>query len=493
METKNYYNEKPKNKENLNNEKDKIKTETQTEISELKEDIENEKMIELLKFFKEIKDFSVLNEIFEENSIKNIETNFENFLIENNLVKNFIWSDKEILNIMEKYLENKNFWNLSEKNFSKNFLENEFFKENKTFLFENLETNLKNQNFSEKINIFLQNANKYQKIEFLYLYNKLRTNTKIIESLPFEKQNFWKELLEKWEYEKFFEFYEKETWNFLNFNEKRKDTDIFFNIVLKYSEKWKEKVKIKDFLPENHYINLFLKEKNLENKDLTVHYFKKINQNDWVMWLNIWKNEAYIFTEDEQEINFAIQNEAMHAFLDSIWFKAEENSFKKESWISNNEIHEFLSDYSSIKISPNEEIKRHLSHYLQILIDPKFDAWWYNYSIKFHWKLIEDLLWKDFFEKNSKIEDLHLLSLKIEWIYQNENIKDPFEEAKKFENEYLKIFEKVKNEIFEKIQNSKINYNWKILNWIDYIMIKNSEKWNEFLKLIYENKNRLEK
>lgn len=493
METNNYYNEEINPKENekklINNETKKDLKSLENDFSE-KEKIKEEKYLELANFLKNTKnDYWFL---FAFNW--KIEKNFENFLIKNNLPKNFIWNDKEILDILEKYIFSWEIWKINENDLRQDKFKIEkedfdFFKEN--YLSEiNSKIKIEEYNnspiFSEKISIFLKNASDLQKMEFFSLYNYLKTNQKFIDFLPDNYKNEAKRYFINWENEKFLEVFEK-NWYFINLNWINKNTDAIFNIIFPYQEKWKQKIKIDKYLPDNKYINILLKEKNLENFEVDAIFLKDYFY-WWTMWLNLWEKNIFIISENENKQNFIISNEIMHAFLDNIWFKAEENILKKETWLSNIHIHEFLSDYSSIKISPNEEIRRHLNNIIITLLDPLSEIDKdnnYNFTINFHKNIIKELLWEEYF----KILEKELDKLMQEKLKLNSLLNSEWDEIELYD-EYSKKYEKnidnLIEKIFSDIQNKKINYNWRTLWWIDYLMVKNSEKWNEFLKLIYE-------
>lgn len=414
--------------------------------------------------------------------------NFENFLKtidkiskENNILDKDL---KSIFKIIEIYLQ-KNLESKTNQNFNLNL---EFLKQDiENFYSEYLKKWWKNiKEIEDILDNSEKNSNKILEIYFLLNFSSLED--KLISPLS-EEQKL--EVLEKKKNKdlNLAKYFNENSWLYI--------TNYFQIYKLDKNFETKD-INIIDYLPKNEFIERIISEKiskeNLKNLNLKAFFLEpnnnsftwKVSTNNIIIFpQNIMNFEKLSKEEIEKFINWTIRNEAMHILWNNIWWHDNINyDFSEILWdIFANipeenkkwNINEFLSDYSSIISWSKYEIKRiiwnsFICFFREINWD-EFEFNWYVYTARFHTELIHKILWKNFSDYFENFSELQVDSKKLD--------------NKQLEQKYN--IEKNLEKIYQDLENKIIIYNGKKINWIEYLIIKNQEKWDEIMEKIYQN------
>lgn len=353
---------------------------------------------------------------------------------------------------------------------------------------------LEKNNFSQEdiFSIFL--------IENLYFY--FSTYERLINILPEDKR---KEL-------------EKNPWKIIQLFEKEW-IKIFFESkeAFKVDKDFKKyDINIKDFLPSDKYTSEILKKLDEKKKNWKINFLKEKKEGflywtvkDWeilVFRKNIKKNYP---NASETEIDlfekWVIKNEIMHYFLKNIWFSSdiEKNDIGsfydiyswKEIELNNLYIHEILSDYSTFSSKEISKLSFERIIWVTLAYDSIKSIWKdlakeesYFYTRDFHKNIIEKALWKNIntYEKYKKFYSEHIKNFEknSKWI----NVEDKLFEI--YNNEISNFFEEVNKswlitDIYEDLKKKQINYDWKNINWLEYLKIMNQKQWKIIMNKIY--------
>lgn len=460
------------------------------------------------------------NENFSQNKTENLQENKEEKTLDERFdeLNNFLKDFQEFNHLETSFWWSRNiFYQIKNENNISIFDKKWVFKVLEKYLQKNIDLKTNENNFKNiseyKINIdkhylkylqkWWQKINEIEKIldnpkenaekiiEVYFLVNYFSFFEEIISALPGNKKQ---EVLENENNPNF---------NIINyFNENSEmflENDGWRLYLYKFDKNFETRnINLIHFLPKNEFIEKIIQEKNLQNFKSNVYFFEPIPENS--SWANPLWNDLKIFPKNIQNlekyskeergkiINGMIANETMHILWENAWFENVNHDFSEILWknFSNlpegnkkPNINEFLSDYSSIRFRSKEEIKRitnvAMVWYLFDIQWKWFYSQWYQYSARFHWNLIKEVLWKNFSDYFQDFSGFYEEYIKLETV----------EEFMEFQEKYN--FQEVSERIYQDLENKKIIYNWKEINWIEYLILKNQENWDRILEVIYQN------